>query len=134
MWKPLACALMTLSSATAATIIGATEYPGSGRGGTTGGSTLAVQFSFALSEAYTNVRISADLDPHPSGNGLAFLTRTSGPGTTDADEVASAHYNFVGSTHAWTSVLYLPHLSAGSYFLPSAPMNSVLGSVRYPIP
>ena len=117
MWKSLLSALILVSSAGAATIIAVTEYPGSGRGGTTGGTNLAVQVSFTVSQAYNNVVFSADLDPHASDTGRAFLTRVSGPGTTVADEVASGEYTMAASTHAWTPVLSIPNLSAGSYFL-----------------
>jgi len=73
--------------------------------------------SWITTSAITNVRISVDLAGDSGATGEAFLTTQIGPGTTTANQIATASFSFP-AIDSFTTVLSGLNLSAGTNYLP----------------
>jgi hypothetical protein len=96
-------------------------------GTVTGGTALladqTIMTSWTQSADYSNVSISATLGwpqgsptPPPTLNGTAYLTNRVGPGTTAANEIASAPFS-AGLGFVDTNLFLGLNLSGGTYYL-----------------
>jgi hypothetical protein len=82
------------------------------------GGTNAHAVGWSQSAMYSNIEITAELATFRSGgNGTAFLTTRIGPGTTVADQIASANFAFPPKDSPPTLLFRGLELSAGTYYL-----------------
>src|SRR5262249_25635134 len=98
-------------------IISATQPVGGGLGGTGFGTNAVGYNSFPIGQDFESVVIQAYLATGFGGTRTTFLTTQIGPGTTLANQIASETDSQTVSDFAWMTILNVPHLTAGKYFM-----------------